>query len=87
MFLHQEIGEDRAGGFHGKGFAQAFLAFVEEIHLGAESEARLFLVEISEKRVVLAVVHPAGCSRSARTFASVVLPTRRGPSMAMKRGA
>ncbi len=60
VLLHQEIGDDRAGGFDGEGLAQALLAVHQEIHLGAQSGAGLFLVEVGEKGIVFAVVDAAG---------------------------
>src|SRR5258707_14362563 len=56
VFLHQEIGDDRAGRFDGQRFAKALLAVHQEVHLRAQGGAGLFLVEVGEKRIVLAVV-------------------------------
>src|SRR5882724_4852925 len=60
VLFHEEIGEDRAGGLDGESFAEALLALDEEMHLGAESGARLGLVEVGEEGIVLAVVDAAG---------------------------
>ena len=59
VLFHQVVGEDRAGRFDGEGFAQALLALDQEVHLGAEGGAGLFVVEIGEKWVVFAVVNAA----------------------------
>lgn len=68
VFFEKEIGEDRAGSFDGERFADALLALDEEIHLGAESGAGFFLVKIAEKRIVLAVVDPAGVQAFGEDF-------------------
>ncbi len=60
VFFQEEIGEDRAGSLDGKSFADALLAFDQEIHLGAEGGAGFFLVEIGEEGIVFAVVNAAG---------------------------
>ena len=60
VFFEEEIGEDGARSFYGESFADALLAFDQEIHLGAESGAGLFLVEIGEEGIVFAVVDTAG---------------------------
>ncbi len=60
VLFHEEVGEGRTGGFDGKGFAETFLALDEEVHLRAESCAGLFLVEIGEEGIVLAIVDAAG---------------------------
>jgi len=60
VLFHEEIGEDRAGSLDGEGFAEAFLALDEEVHLSAESGAGLSLVEVGEKGVVFAIVDAAG---------------------------
>src|SRR5216683_3740549 len=60
VFLHEEIGEERAGSFDGEGFAQALLALDEEVHLRAEGGAGFCIVEIGEKGIVLAIIDAAG---------------------------
>src|SRR6266478_1939802 len=60
VLFHEEIGEERAGSFDGKGFAEALLAFDEEVHLGAEGGAGFCIVEIGEKGIVLAIIDAAG---------------------------
>jgi len=60
VFFEEEIGEDRAGSFHSESFADSFLAFDQEIHLGAEGGAGFFLVEIGEEGIVFTVVNAAG---------------------------
>ncbi len=68
VFFEEEIGEDRAGSFDGERFANAFLAFDEEIHLGAEGGAGFFLVEIGEEGIVFAVVDAAGVKTLGEDF-------------------
>ena len=63
-----------------------FEALDQEVELGLKSRARLVLVEGLEEGIVLVVADARAWSRSASRSASVVLPTRMGPSMAMKRG-
>jgi hypothetical protein len=60
VFFHEEIGEDRAWSFDGKGFAEAPLAFDEEMHLGAKGGARLGVVEVGQEGIVVAIVDTAG---------------------------
>ena len=60
VLFHEEIGEERAGSFDGKGFAEALLALDEEVHLGAEGGAGFCAVEIGEKGIVLAIIDAAG---------------------------
>src|SRR5260370_6242291 len=59
VLFHEEIGEDGAGSFDGEGFAEALLAFDEEVHLGAQGGAGLGFVEVSEEGIVLAIVDAA----------------------------
>jgi hypothetical protein len=68
IFFEKEIGEDRAGSFDGESFADAFLAFNQEIQLGAESGAGFFLVEIGEEGIVFAVVDAAGVKALGEDF-------------------
>ena len=56
----QSIAESGAGGFDGQGFAEAFLALDEEIHLRAQGGAALGFVEIGKEGIVLAIVDAAG---------------------------
>jgi len=88
ILFHEEIGEDRAGSFDGEGFAEALLlALDEEVHLGAQGGAGLGVVEVSEEGIVLAVVDCGGRGGVRRGCGrGWFLPTRRGPSMTMKRG-
>ena len=60
VLLHKEIGEHRAGGLDGDGFAKALLALDEEMHLGAESGAGLGFVKVGEEGIVLAIVDAPG---------------------------
>src|SRR5712692_11673394 len=60
VLLEQKIRQHRPGGFHGERFVQAAVAFHQEIHLRAEGRARLFIVEIGEERIVLAIEDAAG---------------------------
>ena len=60
VFFHEEIGKERRGSIGGKDFAKAFLALKEEVHLGAESGAGFFVVEICEEGIVFAIVNAAG---------------------------
>jgi len=60
VFFHEEIGEHGAGSFDGEGFAEALLAFDEEVHLSAESGAGFGVVEVGEEGIVLAIVNAAG---------------------------
>lgn len=68
VLFEEEIGEDRAGRFNGERFANALLALDEEIHLGAEGGAGLFLVKIAEKGIVLAIVDAAGVKTFGEDF-------------------
>src|SRR5208282_126553 len=68
VFFEEEIGKDRAGSFDGKSFADAFLAFDEEIHLGAEGGAGLFFVEIGKEGIVFAVVDSPGVKTLRKDF-------------------
>src|SRR6202171_879874 len=81
VLFHEEIREDGAGSFDGEGFAEALLALDEEVHLGAKGGAGFCFIEVGEEGIVLAIVDAAGVR------ARVLLPTRRGPSMTMKRGS
>ncbi len=63
-----ELGDDRAGGFDGEGFAEAALALHQEIHLRAQGGAGLFFVEVGEEGVVLAVVDAAGVQALGEDF-------------------
>jgi len=60
VLFHEEIGEDGAGSLDGESFAEALLAFDEEVHLGAKSGAGLGFVEIGEEGIVLTIVDAAG---------------------------
>jgi hypothetical protein len=60
VLFHEEVGEDGAGSFDGEGFAEALLAFDEEVHLGAKGRAGLGVVEVGEEGIVLAIVDPSG---------------------------
>jgi hypothetical protein len=60
VFFHKEVGEERAGSFDGQGFAEAFLAFDEEVHLGAKGGAGFGVVEVGEEGIVLAIVDSSG---------------------------
>ena len=60
VLLHEEIGDDRAGGVDGQGFAEALLAVHQEIHLSAQGGAGLLFVEVGEEGIVFAVVDAAG---------------------------
>jgi hypothetical protein len=60
VFFHEEIGEDGAGSFDGEGFAEAFLALDEEVHLSAKSGARLGFVKVGKEGIVFAIVDAAG---------------------------
>src|SRR5713101_4486417 len=68
ILFHEEIGDDRAGGFDGEGFAEAALALHQEIHLRAQRGAGLFFVEVGEEGVVLAVVDAAGMQALGEDF-------------------
>jgi hypothetical protein len=68
VFLEQEIGENWAGSFDGESFANALLAFDEEVHLGAEGGAGFFLVEVGEEGIVFAVVDAAGVETFGEDF-------------------
>ena len=59
VFFHQKIGEHGTGSLDGEGFADAFLALEEEVHLRVEAGAGFFLVEIGEEGIVFAVVDSA----------------------------
>ena len=59
VFFHQKIGEHRTGSLDGEGFADAFLALEEEVHLRVEAGAGFFLVEIGEEGIVFAIVDAA----------------------------
>src|SRR5258708_7676590 len=60
VLFHEEVGEEGAGRFDGEGFAKAFLALDEEVHLCAKSGAGFGFVEIGEEGIVLAIVDAAG---------------------------
>ena len=68
VFFHEEVGEDGAGSFDEEGFAEALLALHEEIHLGAEGGAGLFLIEVGEEGIVFAVVDAAGVEALSQNF-------------------
>jgi hypothetical protein len=60
------------------------VALVEKIHLRAEGGTGLFVVKLGKERILLAIENACICS--ARTRASVDLPTRIGPSITIYRG-
>src|SRR6266851_3851831 len=68
ILFHEVVGDDRAGGFDGEGFAEAALALHQEIHLRAQRGAGLFFVEVGEEGVVLAVVDAAGVQALGEDF-------------------
>lgn len=68
VFFKEEIGKHRAGSFDGERFANALLPLDEEVHLGAEGGAGLFLVKIGEERIVLAIVDAAGVESFGKDF-------------------
>ncbi len=68
ILFHEVVGDDRAGGFDGEGFAEAALALHQEIHLRAQGGAGLFFVEVGEEGVVLAVVDAAGMQALGEDF-------------------
>lgn len=68
VFLEEEIGEDGPRSFNGESFANALLAFDEEIHLGAEGCAGFFLVEIGEEWIVFAVEDAASVKTLGQDF-------------------
>lgn len=78
VFLHQEIGDDGARGVAGKGFADASLAFHQEIELSVKGCAKFSGIEIGEKGVVLAV------KDAARVKAFGKDPSERGFSDAQR---
>jgi hypothetical protein len=68
IFFHEEVGEQRAGGFDGEGFAETLLALDEEVHLGAEGRAGFYFVEIGEEGIVFAIVNAAGVQAFGEDF-------------------
>ena len=68
VFFEKEIREDGAGSFDGERFADAFLAFDQEIHLGAKGGASFFFVEISQEGIVFAVVDAASVETFGENF-------------------
>jgi len=60
ILFHEEVGKNGPRRLDGAGFAKAFLAFEQEVHLRPERRTRLFAVEIGEKRIVLAIEDAAG---------------------------
>ena len=68
VLFHEEIREEGAGSFDGEGFAEAFLALDEEIHMRAESGTGLGFVEVGQERIVLAIVDAAGVQAFGKDF-------------------
>ena len=68
----------------GRVFDQAAVPLVEEIHLRAKGRAGLFVVEIGEEGIILAIENAARVQLLGQdASASVDLPTRIGPSITM----